>query len=236
MAQSPKRKGAALVAGTDDGPSLSQRGRVRKPKVFYDPSEASAKRRSMPNMETPKPKKVAKTTIELHPEPAPIETKKPEKVVEKVSPKSKRDVPAAAAINNRRRTICVPAMCDDDANGCIVCGRSDTKKGRFVNCIDCIKRGHFTCLRNDKLYKTADRENNWQCPSCKICEYCHTIKVNVRITSLHLMYFCMNLTITFYFPGGVVQMHHLPEFIPFAMFQQNLPTAKGCDEEEICVR
>lgn len=171
MSYSPKRK----TAGVEDGQSCSRSGRVRKPKVFYDPSESDAKRRSLPNMETTKSKKVAKV---IESEPKIVEPIKPDKTAEKTPPKPKRENSApAGTISARRRTICVPIY--DDETGCIVCGRIDTRKGRFVNCIDCIKRGHFTCLRNDKLFRTADRELNWQCPACKICEYCQDAKSKV---------------------------------------------------------
>lgn len=150
-------------------PAFSRSGRMRKPKVFYDPSTyAIDKRRSMPNMEITKPKKSTKAT-----EAEPME----QLTVEK----EKRTQPViAAAINNRRRTVCASSfVIADDGTGCIVCGRADIKKGRFVSCIDCIKRGHFTCLRNEKLFKTADQENNWQCPACKICEHCRKVKPTV---------------------------------------------------------
>lgn len=173
MASSPNRKGA----GGEDSVTCSRSGRIRKPKVFYDPSESDPKRRSLPTFEATKAKKAPKTTPN---EPATDETKKLSSSLEKVPAKTKPQT-VAAAINNRRRTICVPVY--DEETGCIVCGRSDTKKGRFVNCIDCTKRGHFTCLRNDKLFKAADQELNWQCPTCKICVYCHILKPSVSITS-----------------------------------------------------
>lgn len=185
MANSPQKRKAA-DANLDDL-TISRSGRVRKPKVFYDPSEVVIKRRSMP-VEVPKPKKstklpepesIASPTINSNARPEPIEMKKPEKVVtitEKPRPK------AATIGNSRRKTVCVGSVFDDDGNGCIVCDRCDVKKGRFVNCIDCIKRGHFTCLRTEKLFKTADQELNWQCPSCKICEFCNKSKPGVSVT------------------------------------------------------
>ncbi|XP_031627097.1 supporter of activation of yellow protein [Contarinia nasturtii] len=157
-------------------PALSRSGRVRKPKVFYDPSHSIDKRRSLPNMETTKSKKSTKAT-----------ESEPMTNVEK----TKRTPPVnAATINNRRRTICAASfIIPDDGTGCIVCGRADIKKGRFVSCIDCIKRGHFTCLRNDKLFKTADQENNWQCPACKICEHCRKFKPTEQ---LYKCIICLN--------------------------------------------
>lgn len=177
---------------TPDEVTTSRSGRVRKPKVFYDPSldkkKTVGKRRSMPNLETPKGKKAAKIAV---PEKEP-EVKKSDKVnspkAAKENPaKPKRDQAQSAAatafINSRRMTICASSISlNDDGAGCIVCGRNDVKKGRFVNCIDCAERGHFTCLRNDKLYKTVDQEHNWQCPACKICEYCRKVKPNVSTT------------------------------------------------------
>lgn len=174
MATSPQKRKASVAIL--DELTISRSGRIRKPNQKYidDTSEMAAKRRSMPNVEAAKPKKCTKLTqpeSDTSPtfaQPEPIEMKKPEK------PKSK-----AASINSRRRTVCVGSIFDDSGNGCIVCDRSDVKKGRFVNCIDCIKRGHFTCLRTEKLFKTADQEANWQCPSCKICEYCNKSKPSV---------------------------------------------------------
>lgn len=175
---------------------VSRSGRVRKPIVFYDPSEVVAKRRSAPIFEVSKPKKPTKLPEPaLIPNPPPLitsdclvpEYKKQEmhhiKSPIKKFPVLEKSKPKAASIgNSRRKTVCVATVYDDDGNGCIVCDRSDIKKGRFVNCIDCIKRGHFTCLRTEKLFKTADQEGNWQCPSCKICEFCNTSKPTVSRT------------------------------------------------------
>lgn len=196
MANSPQKRKASDM--TTDELTISRSGRVRKPKVFYDPS-VEAKRRSLPNMEAPKSKKAVKQPsmeFEVPPgdelltpepsstptpaqEPQQIETKKPEKVVF-IQEKPKVPTVKAASINNRRKTIgSVPVF--DAENGCIVCSRSDIKKGRFVHCTDCNKRGHFTCLRNEKLFRTADQEHNWQCSNCKFCEYCQKYKPNVSI-------------------------------------------------------
>lgn len=171
----------------------SRSGRVRKPKVFYDPSEVVAKRRSVPTSveaskpTTQSPKSPEKfnfiaPSIKASVRPEPIEIKSPSKI-KKVVPTVKK-VRAASIGNSRRKTVCVASVYEDDGNGCIVCDRSDIKKGRFVNCIDCIKRGHFTCLRTEKLFKTADQEALWQCPSCKICEYCNENKPTVSTTDM----------------------------------------------------
>lgn len=163
---------------TPEEPTTSRSGRIRKPKVFYDPSTVKndAKRRSMPNMESTRGRKPKV----VEPEPSP-EIKKIEKVAAKEN--AAKRVVAPSAINSRRKTICASSFSlHDEGSGCIVCSRSDVKKGRFVNCIGCDKRGHFTCLRNDKLYKTIDQEHTWQCPDCKICEYCRKVKPNVSAT------------------------------------------------------
>lgn len=174
MATSPSKR---KISDADE-PNVRQSGRVRKPKVFYDPSD-STKRRSLPNMETTKPKKSAKFA-EPEPQSETYEKKQLEKVMSNPEKSKREPAVTPAPITNRRKTVCsVPLF--DDGTGCIVCGRSDTKKGRFVQCIDCIKRGHFTCLRNDKIFKTADQELNWQCPSCKICEYCNKTKSSVSV-------------------------------------------------------
>lgn len=186
MATSPqKRKFPDVSPEESEKRSTSRSGRVVKPKVFYDPS-VNAKRRSLPNIETAKPKKAAKS----------IEQQAGESQVKKLekSPsqeKSKNPPVKAAMINNRRRTICAQnVIIADDGTGCIVCSRSDIKKGRFVNCTDCKKRGHFTCLRNEKLFKTADQEHNWQCPACKVCKHCLklTPSVSIFLTVLKSIY------------------------------------------------
>lgn len=145
--------------------STSRTGRVRKPKVFFDPSVVEQKRKSMPNMEIKKPEpKKAKSNEEAS------KRDKDSAAAGKDKAKTKRLTPSqitASAINKRRQTFAVAFD-----NGCIVCSRNDILKGRFVNCTECIKRGHFTCLRTGKLFKTADTEKTWQCPSCKHCESC----------------------------------------------------------------
>lgn len=167
--------------------TISRSGRIRKPKEIYDPS-VEAKRRSLPNYETSKSKKSTQTKpVAVEPEvkleqnstSESVESKTTEKEVICEQEKTKCDPPTnAATINNRRKTIGAMPIFDDD-HGCIVCHRSDVKKGRFVQCTGCDKRGHFTCLRNEKLYKTADKEHCWECPACKICEYCGKFKPNV---------------------------------------------------------
>lgn len=150
--------------------SVGRSGRVRKAKVVFDPSDMDIKRRSMPIMEVPKGKRAPKPS-----------TQSPKEVPVKIEKKSDdeddedEEFKMVAPISKRRKTISVAAL----ENGCIVCLRADVKKGRFVNCIGCTKRGHFTCLRNDKLFKTADSEKCWQCPSCKICKNCMKSKPNV---------------------------------------------------------
>ncbi|XP_055297578.1 uncharacterized protein LOC129566069 [Sitodiplosis mosellana] len=179
MASSPQKRKFPDVSPEE--PVVSRSGRIRKPKVFYDPSE-SAKRRSLPNTETAKSKKASKV-VEAQPEQ---QVKKLEKSPIEEKEKAKIAPVKAAVINNRRRTICASTFAvADDGTGCIVCGRSDIKKGRFVNCTDCNSRGHFTCLRNDKLFKTADQEHNWQCATCKICKHC------LRITQNEQLYKCI---------------------------------------------
>lgn len=188
MANSPLKRKYSEMASDDIScrETVSRSGRVRKPKVFYDPSTVKndVKRRSMPvAIETVKAKKSGKI---LESETV----QKSDKVLLQEKEKLKqKQTQAAALINNRRRTICASSyLVPTDGKGCIVCSRSDVKKGRFVNCIDCDNRGHFTCLRNDKLFKTADQEHNWQCPTCKICDYCKKFKPHVRII-FHLKIF-----------------------------------------------
>lgn len=153
----------------DDEPSTRSRGgRIRKPKVFFDPSDIDPKRRSLPIMDAKRPKKSKPAdTIKDEDDTTKIE----KEAIPMEKPKTKRLSPSqirANLINKRRQTISSTTF----ENGCIVCSRSDINKGRFVSCTDCMKRGHFTCLRTGKLFKTADTEKTWQCPSCKICEVC----------------------------------------------------------------
>lgn len=151
----------------DSSLSVGRTGRVRKAKVVFDPSEVENKRRSMPNMEAAKAtKRCVATTANIA-----------SALVENKSILNDAELPSNATINKRRKTIGVAFE-----NGCIVCTRADIKKGRFVNCIGCTKRGHYTCLRNGKLYKATDSEKRWQCPSCKICKACQEAQTNASIS------------------------------------------------------
>lgn len=156
LSQTMKRK-----VGTDEAPlpsnssqntatlNVSRSGRVRKVKGVFDPSdvEVPAKRKSVPVLETEaKAKKFVK--------PADIKRD------------SGKETTTESNIIVRRKTI------NFNENGCQVCTRSDPKKGRFVNCIDCPARGHFTCLRNAKLIGMAAEENHWQCTQCLRCAEC----------------------------------------------------------------
>lgn len=257
MANSPQKRKADTVF--DEPTTVSRSGRIRKPKVFYDPSEV-VKRRSMPIVEALKPKKSTKLPEpELVPSPThalitsirpePVELKKREiknpyelKSPVKKVPVIEKPKPKAASIgNSRRKTVCVIAsVYDDGGNGCIVCDRCDVKKGRFVNCIDCIKRGHFTCLRTEKLFKTADQEGDWQCPSCKICEFCNKSKPSVRffltIDFLASKFIWLIFIPNFSFlnsTGTTLQMCHLLKFVPFAMLEQNFTVTKKLGKKEV---
>lgn len=81
-------------------------------------------------------------------------------------PKVIKESKASDVVVERRKTIAV------DENGCEICSRSDTKKGRFVNCTLCSTRGHFTCLRSAKLISNACDESHWQCSRCLKCSTC----------------------------------------------------------------
>lgn len=148
---------------------VGRSGRVRKAKVVFDPSDVENKRRSLPIMEVAKAIKRPAAVVKL------AENIKVEKKSNQDEDDAEQTFASLATINKRRKTISVAAF----ENGCIVCLRADIKKGRFVNCIGCTKRGHFTCLRNDKLFKTTDTEKRWQCPSCKVCKACDKAKPNV---------------------------------------------------------
>lgn len=169
--KSQKTDDELMVKPDIDLLSVSRGGRVRKAKVVFDPSEY--KRRSMPNMEPLKPKRPMKGTVST------VEAQ--EEVNDSAeSNEEEQTFKSVASIAKRRKTISVAVF---ESDGCMVCFRADIKKGRFVNCIGmgCKKRGHFTCLRNDKLFKTADSETGWQCPTCKVCKACLTAKTTVSI-------------------------------------------------------
>lgn len=148
--------------------TIGRSGRVRKAKIVFDPSDdyyQSSKRRSAAasvssDSETKTKKQPPKAT----------ETKK------EATKKPETELPNPPAISKRRKTIA------SFENGCIVCSRSDIKKGRFVNCIECNSRGHFTCLRNAKLISNSDQENNWQCAVCLTCAICYESSVFVSKT------------------------------------------------------
>lgn len=148
----------AVVASVPET-SVGRSGRVRKAKVVFDPSDDqhSSKRKSAGADNESKAKKLPpKVVVEMKKEP-PKKTSLP--LVEV-------DLPNPSMISTRRKTIA------SFENGCIVCSRSDIRKGRFVNCIECNSRGHFTCLRNAKLISNSDEEANWQCAVCQTCSAC----------------------------------------------------------------
>lgn len=150
---------------------VGRSGRVRKAKIVFDPSdmEVVSKRKSWSVTENEvKPKKVARSSDakkEVMPTPPPANTE------------------TAKKIDNRRKTTgaCVAIAAATDENGCIVCMRSDIKKGRFVVCINCTTRGHFTCLRNAKFLCSAPEEKHWQCAKCLRCAQCNDTKKEVSI-------------------------------------------------------
>lgn len=156
-------------SGESSGSTLVGRsGRVRKAKVVFDPSdmEVGLKRKSWSVVETEtKPKKVARSS---------------DVKVEVVTPKQTTPE-AAKKIDYRRKTVgtSVVAAATDGENGCIVCTRSDVRKGRFVVCINCPTRGHFTCLRNARFLSSAPEEKHWQCTECLRCAQCNETKQSV---------------------------------------------------------
>lgn len=124
----------------------SRSGRVRKAKVVFDPSDMDVKRRSLPiSVEIEKSKKLTKPVVEAKKVVSPP---KALAIVDKIDKKLPRFAVQANPIGNKRRQTINTTVCE---NPCIVCSRSDIKKGRFVNCMDCLSRGHFTCLRIGKI-------------------------------------------------------------------------------------
>lgn len=151
----------------ENEPKVSRSGRIQKAKVVFDPSDADLKRHSMPNvLPATKPTKTTKSVVTIPSQPIASHN------TEKKTPDEQNENRFGAPIAKRRKTIAFEY-------GCIVCSRTDIKKGRFVICTECSRRGHFTCLRNNKLFKTADSEQNWQCPKCRICGVCRKAKPNV---------------------------------------------------------
>lgn len=147
--------------------SVGRSGRVRKAKVVFDPSDdQTTKRRSAAIENELKMKKQPTKMVETKKEPL----KRP------VMPLTEAEMANPSMVTKRRKTIV------SFENGCIVCSRSDIKKGRFVNCIDCSSRGHFTCLRNAKFISNSDEENNWQCAVCQTCSTCYESSVCVSKT------------------------------------------------------
>lgn len=148
-----------------DSVLVGRSGRVRKAKVVFDPSdmEVGMKRKSWAAIYEgeAKPKKAPKTS----------DIKK--EVVEQPEP----SLEASKKIVQRRKTVGAPvthpATDEHDVHECIVCGRSDIKKGRFVICIHCPTRGHFTCLRNARYLGSAPEEKHWQCTDCLKCTQCN---------------------------------------------------------------
>lgn len=131
--------------------------RIRKAKVVFDPSnEQAAKRRAT----------IGNIEPEAKSKPTPPKTTESKK---EINGRRSLELPIKAIDTNRRNTI------TEFDNGCIVCSRSDVKKGRFVYCIQCSTRGHFTCLRNGKLLSSSDDEPTWQCASCQTCNICYKV-------------------------------------------------------------
>lgn len=172
--------------------NVSRSGRVRKAKGVFDPSDTDlpSKRKSASCLEgDSKAKKIAKTV------------------------EAKRDAREAPSDVDgvRRKTINL------NENGCQVCTRSDPKKGRFVNCVDCSARGHFTCLRNAKLISMAAEENHWQCSHCLRCGACgESSKV---VSSLEWKCSLRHVTMSLPLVGKSVQMHRLLQLVPLEMHE-----------------
>lgn len=142
---------------------VGRSGRVRKAKVVFDPSDMDmgTKRKSWSVTETEvKPKKLPRASD----------------VVKKEVPSSPPSLETAKKVDHRRKTVGTLVAPGEDENGCIVCTRSDVKKGRFVVCINCPTRGHFTCLRNAKFLSSAPEEKHWQCDKCLRCAQCNDTK------------------------------------------------------------
>lgn len=168
--------------------TVGRSGRVRKAKIVFDPSDEpkALKRKSSTNTITTT---LPPTAIENEPKVKP-QLEQSDEVV-KQDNERKSFVPPAVSdielkpsmVSKRRKTI---ATFENEYNGCIECGRSDIKKGRFVNCMDCDSRGHFTCLRNAKYISNSDEEKKWQCPVCQTCAVCYESSVIVSKLLLFL--------------------------------------------------
>ena len=162
--KSPQTEETALNESTSaDGNQTTRHGRVHKAKVVFDPSDDHAvkKRIALAAVED---------KVEVKPKPKAVEVKKV------VQNDKRMSDPLPKPIQHRRKTISTNFELEV---GCIVCTRTDTKKGRFVFCTDCQNRGHFTCLRNAKLLGSPIDESNWQCSTCQVCTVCFETSVTV---------------------------------------------------------
>lgn len=117
--------------------------RVPKPKIIHDPTLEECKRRMLRrSIEAEKSQKLAEAIINGNDVPP----KAPAMVDQKLPTFPIR---ANHIGSKRRQTISTSTtVC---ANPCIVCERSDRKKGRFVNCINCLSRGNLSCLRSGEF-------------------------------------------------------------------------------------
>lgn len=156
-------------------------GRVPKPKPIWDPTEKFCElRRQRRNLEAQKAQKLKESIAE--------ESKELPKAQALFEMKSPHFPVVANSIGNKRRQTISTAVCE---NPCIVCDRSDTKKGRFVDCIgmNCFRRGNLSCLRSAKYFKAEDDEDHWRCPQCKICKNCSGTRNDVSkpLSKLYLL-------------------------------------------------
>lgn len=129
--------------------------RIRKAKVVFDPSDGLAVKRRATISSSESDTKTKSQSL------------KTMDVKRETNGKRLVEWPTKTIDFSRRNTI------TNIEKGCIVCARSDIKKGRFVYCLHCSTRGHFTCLRNNKMISTSNEEATWQCVSCQTCNVCY---------------------------------------------------------------
>lgn len=170
-------------------PDNTGRGsRIRKAKIVFDPSDGpiakrqsiqksreSNKKESLSNRISIESATVSSSSLASTPTPSTPTPAEPDELVAEIIELEPPAQVVAKPIDKRRKTT------NEIDNGCIVCGRTDVKKGRFVYCSDCCARGHFTCLRNFKLISSPCEEATWQCSTCQTCGICYESSVLVSL-------------------------------------------------------
>ncbi|XP_052849416.1 histone-lysine N-methyltransferase 2D isoform X2 [Drosophila gunungcola] len=188
----PAANSSAVPDASASGASVRTTGRVKKPKLVYDPSDnyvsrASSNRSSLGAAGAAAAPATATVTV-IHG----VQQSSPAKEAAKelVASDSQDSTPSPAVSEQHQQQQQHPAQ-NRNFDTCQKCSKSEPKRGsghksNFLTCKGCMQKWHFPCLPINFDNQSLARKR-YKCEKCRYCQVC-----NVRGRDLAICSTCVD--------------------------------------------